>query len=80
MTLPLFVLYYCFDFPLFTQLLVAALIAAILVWESSEFFIYLLAIGLFYFSPSTSGELLLSSENWDNLVELYPLLEACPEE
>lgn len=49
-TLPLFVLYYCFDFPLFLRnYLWLPLIAAILVWESSEFFIYLLAIGLFLF-------------------------------
>ncbi|MZQ82820.1 sulfatase-like hydrolase/transferase [Paenibacillus sp. 5J-6] len=49
-TLPLFVLYYCFDFPLFLRnYLWLPLIAAILVWESSEFLLYLLAIGLFLF-------------------------------
>jgi hypothetical protein len=49
-TLPLFVLYYCFDFPLFLRnYLWLPLIAALLIWERNELTLYVLALGLFYF-------------------------------
>ncbi|CAN7230550.1 alkaline phosphatase family protein [Paenibacillus sp. LjRoot153] len=49
-TMPLFVLYYCFDFPLFLRnYLWMPLIAALLIWERNDFSLYILALGLFYF-------------------------------
>ncbi|NOU62708.1 sulfatase-like hydrolase/transferase [Paenibacillus sp. LMG 31461] len=49
-TMPLFVLYYCFDFPLFLRnYLWLPLIAALLIWERNELTLYVLALGLFYF-------------------------------
>ncbi|KRE57424.1 alkaline phosphatase family protein [Paenibacillus sp. Soil750] len=49
-TLPLFVIYYCFDFPLFLRnYLWLPLIAALLIWERNELTLYVLALGVFYF-------------------------------
>ncbi|MGO4495386.1 alkaline phosphatase family protein [Paenibacillus sp. 2RAB27] len=49
-TMPLFVLYYCFDFPLFLRnYLWLPLIAALLIWERNELTLYVLALGVFYF-------------------------------
>ena len=49
-TMPLFVLYYCFDFPLFLRnYLWMPLIAALLIWERNDFSLYMLALGLFFF-------------------------------
>lgn len=49
-TMPLFVLYYCFDFPLFLRnYLWMPLIAALLIWERNDFSLYVLALGLFFF-------------------------------
>ena len=49
-TLPFFVIYYCFDFPLLLRnYLWLPLIAALLVWDHGSLSLYLLALGLFYF-------------------------------
>lgn len=49
-TLPLFIFYYCYDFPLFLRnFLWLPVIAAILIWGRPDLTLSLLALGLFYF-------------------------------
>ncbi len=48
--LPLFVIYYIYDFPLLLRnYLWLPLVAALLLWNQQNFMLYMLALGLFYF-------------------------------
>lgn len=49
-SVPFFVIYYCFDFPLLLRnYLWLPLIAALLIWDHGSLSLYLLALGLFFF-------------------------------
>ena len=77
--IPLLIIYFVFDFPLFLRnYLWIPFVVYLIIWNDIDIgLLILFNRALFLFYGILLGNLILSLENWDFLVKFHPFLEAC---